>query len=415
MNVYKSAFVLINMKGVFVVLDGGADEPCQILGQITPLQAAKTPNLDLLASNSKIYNCYTVKEGFVPESDNAIVSLLGYDFISENRGALEAKGLGINLKNGDLALRCNFATVDDLEQRNILDRRAGRTLSTEEAAILGKSINEKVKLPFKFEFHNGIQHRGVLVIRGGFSNNISNIEEVKGRLEFSKPLDEQEDSKFAADLINSFIRQSHEVLDRHPINIVRARKGLYSANVILCRGAGNEPARFKKLKGKWMALAYMPLEIGIALAAGMNIYRFDYPKLKGIDVYENLYSGLNKAIKYSIKMLKKFKDRYDYFFIHFKETDLPGHDNKPLDKVRMIEILDKEFFSFLKGFIDGKRLIITADHTTSCRRKGHTADPVPVLVYPFEEKSEQRFTEEQGLKGKKIGSRSMLEKYLLGK
>lgn len=414
------------MKGVFVILDGAADLPCSALGEKTPLEAAKTPNLDEIAKKSKIDHCFTVREGIAPESSAAVVSLLGFDPNFAPRGPIEARGLGVKLRNGDLALRCNFATIEDLTSLNIIDRRAGRTLTSEESKILAKAVNENVKLPFKFEFYPGIQHRGVLVIRGGFSDNISNIDPAygaggvvqfgaDGKLVFSKPFDDEEDSKLSAEIINSFVRQSFEVLDKHPVNIARAKKGLYSANIILCRDAGSKPIKFKKLPGKWMSLGYMPLEIGASEAAGMSVYKFKYPRLKGIDVYGNLYDGLEEAIKYAKKMLWWYKNKCDYFYIHFKETDVPGHDNNPLDKMKMIEVLDKDFFSYLKKFVGDSKLIITADHTTACRKKAHTADPVPVLIYPHDKEGEKRFTEKDGLTGRRLMGRNLLKNNFFSK
>jgi len=411
------------MKGVFVILDGVADLPCSVLGDKTPLEYAKTPNLDEIANKSRIDHCFTVKEGVAPQSSSAIVSLLGYDPNFAPRGQIEAHGIGVKLKNGDLAFRCNFATIEGMENLNIIDRRAGRTLTTKEARILSKAINTNVKLPYKFEFYPSIQHRGVLVIRGGFSDNISNIDPAYGatgatgiteggKLPFSKPFDDEEDSKLSAEIVNSFVRQSFAVLDKHPINVARAKKGLYSANIILCRDAGSKPIKFKKLPGKWMSLGYMPLEIGVSELAGMNVYKFRYPKLTGIDVYGNLYDGLEKAIKYAKKMIWWYKKRCDYFYIHFKETYLPGHDNKPLDRVKMIEVLDKDFFSYLKKNIGDAKLILTADHTTACRKKAHTADPVPVLIYPQEKESGKRFTEKDGLAGRKLIGRNLLKNNL---
>lgn len=417
------------MKGAFVILDGVSDESCRVLNGKTPLEVAKTPNLDYLARKSKIDYCYTVKEGVIPQSSSAVVSLFGFDPNIAPRGPLEAKGAGIKLTRGDLAFRCNFATVEDLNDLELLDRRAGRTLTTKESKILAKEINRKVKLPFKFEFYPTLQHRGVLVFRGGFSDNITNVDPDYGlgvgsfrsfkKVKFSKPLDENDDGKLASDLVNNFVRQSHKILDKHPLNSSRAKKGLFSANFLLCRDAGNQPPNFRKLKGKWMALGYMPLEIGIAEASKMDVFKFEYPKMKGIDVYANLYTGLKKAIKYSVKMLKKHKNKQDYFYIHIKETDIPGHDNKPLDKVKMIELIDQRFFSFLRKYLeknDGK-LVLLADHTTSCRKKAHTADPVPVLYYDFKnlKKSEKRFTEKNALLGKKIIGRKLLEKTLFSK
>ena len=337
---------------------------------------------------------------------------MGYDPQTADRGSLEAYGLGIKLKNGDLAFRCNFGTIEDLDTLNVLDRRAGRTLTTKEAKILAKAINEQVKLPFKFEFHTSTQHRAVLIFRGGFSSNITKIDSKKEKLQWAKPLDDEDDSKLSAELINTFVRKSYHILTTHPINIARAKKGLYAANVLLCRGAGNKVPKFKKLKGKWLSLGFMPLEIGIAKAAGMSIQKTKVPKLKNIDVYSNIYLGLKRNMKAAIKMLKKNQKKYDYFYIHFKATDIPGHDNKPFDKVKIIEMLDERFFSFLKKFIKENKLIITADHATPCKLKAHSADPVPVLIYPHPKNKKthnQRFTEMQAKEGRKIQGRKLLQ------
>ena len=267
-----------------------------------------------------------------------------------------------------------------------------------------------------------------LIIRGRFSDNISDVEEKGGKLIFSKPLDEHENSGLSANLINQFVRRSFEVLDKYPLNIARAKKGLFSANVLLCRGAGSGKVKLKKLRGKWMGLGYMPLEIGIERAVGMEAYKFRYPKLKGIDVYANLYSGLKKAIRNAIKMLKRNRKKYDYFYIHFKECDIPGHDNKPLEKVKMIELMDKRFFGYLRRFIKDEKLIVTADHVTSCRKKAHTAGIVPVLFYQIKELPTygikirrieiiegQRFTESDGMKGEMILGRKLLEEKMFSK
>jgi len=408
------------MKGVFVVLDGVADEPCRLLGHITPLQAARTPNLDSIAKESEINYTFPVKEGIAPEASSAIISLLGYDSSTISRGILEAIGSDVKLTRGDLAFRTNFATLEDLDSGNVLDRRAGRTLTVKEARVLANAVNKGVKLPFPFEFKPTLHHRGVLVFRGGFSDNITNIDPHYGdgvvshkpsmKISFSHPMDEEEDSKVSSGLVNNFVKQSHKILEKHPINRSRFMKGLYSTNFILCRGAGCETPKLKKLKG---------VEKGIARSCNMQVYKFNYPQLKGMDVYANLNSGLRKAIRGAIRMLKKYKNKHDYFFIHFKETDFPGHDNKPFEKVKMIELLDRRFFSFLKGFLNKNeiKLVITSDYTTSCRMKSHTKDSVPVLIYPGskDEEEDKRFTEQQGLQGRKMVGRKILEKTLFVK
>lgn len=403
------------MKGVFIILDGAADEKSGKLDNKTPLEAAKTPNLDEIAKKSEINYCYTVKEGFAPPSDIAILSLLGYNSLVSSRGTLEALGLGLKLTRGDIAFRTNFATIDNLEKRKILDRRAGRSITLKEARILAWAINKKVKLPFKFEFYPSIHHRGVLVIRGGFSDNISSVDAnaKTGKLEFSKPLDDEDDSQMASELVNNFVRQSFDVLNSHYINIKRKKSRMKQANIILCRGASSS-INLKKIRGNWLALGYTPLGIGIAQAAGMNVYKFKYPKLRSYDVYSNLFKGLKKAIKRAKRMLKWKRDKYDYFFIHLKEIDVAGHDGKTDEKVKMIELLDKRFFSFLKKFIGSKKLIITCDHATSSSKKAHTSSPVPVLSYPARSRNqrEKRFTEKYALQGKKLAGNKLADKYL---
>ncbi len=127
----------------------------------------------------------------------------------------------------------------------------------------------------------------------------------------------------------------------------------------------------------------MPLEKGFSQLSGMKVFSFDYPKLKGLDVYENLYDGLKKACNFSIKVLRRNKNKFDYAYVHIKETDLPGHDGKPLDKIAMLEYLDKTLFKFLREFAppNNIKVVVTADHSTPCKLKKHSADPVPVLFY----------------------------------
>lgn len=413
------------MKGVFVILDGVADDFLPVFQGKTPLEHAKTPYLDQLARLSRIDRCNVIKEGVAPESSSAILSLLGYDPQSVSRGSLEALGAGVRVSRGDLALRTNFATIEDITSRRLLDRRAGRTLSTRDAKTLARAINDHVKLPYPFTFHSTVQHRGVVVFKGGFSDNITNVDphyeigSVSGTGEvvpFSRPLDEDSESKVAADLVNMFVRKSFEVLDVHPLNVSRAKKGLFSANFLLCRDPGREIARLPKLKGSWMGLTYMPLEIGISRASKMDVHSFAYPPLHGIDVYENLYAGLAQGVKEATRALSRHASHYDYFFVHFKETDVPGHDNKPHDKVRMIEFIDQRFFSFLVPFVQKRkaRVVVTADHTTSCRLKTHTSAPVPVLFYnPASLQAHTgRFNERYASDGKLFSGRTLLDKTL---
>ena len=400
------------MKGILVVIDGIADLPVKQLEDKTPLEAANKPNLDYFASRGNLGYVYTIAENNVPESDGAILSLLGNNPSLSTRGQLEATGAGIELQRGDLALRINFATIDNLESESIIDRRSGRTLTTKEAVILAKAINANVKLPCKFIFKPTVQHRGVLVLKGGFSDNITNTDpayrvkgkfELRDKIKFSEPLDEEDNTKYTANIVNEFIEQSYKILDQHPINQYRRKKGLMPANIILTRDAGIEKPIVNKLNN-WCNVAYMPLEIGIAKSACMGLFSFNYPALRNYDVYRNLYEGLNAAINFSIKVLKSQHKKYDYAYIHFKETDIPGHDNKPFEKKAMVELLDKRFFSFIKNFCERNkiRLAVTADHATPCRLKSHSSDPVPLLLFDNSAQKQpnpQKFSERDAMKG----------------
>lgn len=377
------------MKGILVILDGIGDLPCRQLDGKTPLEAAETPNLDFLATRGEMGYMYPVRPGFIPESDEAIISIFGNELIDSTRGQLEARGTDIKLTRGDLALRANFATIDSLKEGNISDRRAGRTLTTAEAEELAKALN-KIKIPCKFVFKPTIQHRGVLVLRGGFSDNITGNDSTysKGEAKAAEKigtfeaLDDDENTQYTTNILKEFVNKAFEVLDTHPVNKERKRKGLLPANYLLLRGAGIEPPKLKFYK-RWLSVVYMPLEIGFSKVSGMNIFSFDYPRLKSLDSYENLREGLEKACSFSIKVLKKNHKDADYAYIHIKETDLPGHDNKPIEKKLMIEYVDKTLFKFLREFVPPKKIkvVVTADHSTPSKLKAHSSDPVPVLFY----------------------------------
>ncbi len=416
------------MKGVLIVIDGVGDRPCRQLGEKTPLEAAKKDNLDYLAKAGRLGYIYPVDESFAPESDTAVLSLLGNDTRLANRGAFEALGAGLKLEKGDLALRTNFATIDNLKNGSgkIIDRRAGRTLTTREAEVLAGEIN-KIFLPRKFLFKLTIQHRGVLILKGGFSDNITNTDPaypIKGKFQesynfkFSEPLDDDENSEYTANMVNELIEQSFIKLNEHPINQERRKKGLMPANILLTRDGATEIPKIKKLK-KWAGIHYLPLEIGICKAADMPVFSFPYPEMKKFDVYRNLYDALDKAIKFSVKTLKKQKNNFDYFYIQFKETDVPGHDNKPNEKKEMIELLDRKFFSFLKKFAGENKIkvAVTGDHSTPCSLKSHSADPVPLLLFDSSEKGKIEkdgltFSEAESRKGSlgKIYGKELLKK-----
>lgn len=389
------------MKGILVIIDGAGDLPHKLLGDKTPLEVAETPNLDFFAARGELGYMYPVKPGFIPESDEAIVSIFGNKLLSSTRGQIEAKGAGVSVTRGDLALRVNFATID--KNKNIVDRRAGRTLKTAEAEILAKALN-KIDFPIKFVFQPTLQHRAALVFRGGFSDSftgndatyIQGKSKAMEKVERCKPTDDDENTQYSVNIVNEFLEKAYRVLDKHPINEERKKRGLLPANYLLVRGAGIEIPKLKQYK-KWISPSYMPLEIGFSKCSGMEVVSFDYPKLKGLDAYENLYDGMRRACKFNVKVLKKYWKKFDYAYIHIKETDLPGHDNKPVEKKEMIEYIDKTLFKFLRKFAPPRKIqmAVTADHSTPCKLKAHSADPVPILFYNDSIPKAKKFCEKE--------------------
>jgi len=250
------------------------------------------------------------------------------------------------------------------------------------------------------------------VFKGGFSDNISGNDSayIKGKLDKKdkiepvKPFDDDENSVYTSALVNDFLEKIYEVLKNHPVNLQRIKRGLMPANFILIRGSGIEPPKLQKYNN-WISLGYMPLEIGFSRSCGMRVYSFNYPKLKSLDSYENLHAGLRKACKYAIKMVKKNSKAYDYAYIHIKETDTPGHDNKPFEKKEMIEYIDKTLFRFLRSFLPsrGIKLVVTGDHSTPCSLKNHSAGPVPLLFYDQSFLKEKHFNEKEARRGELKG------------
>jgi len=397
------------MVKVFVILDGVADRPMIKLNHKTPLEYAKTKNLDWFAKNGSNGYCYTVSKKIAPESDEAIWAITGHDPTKHysGRGPLECYGKGIRINKGDLCMRVNFSSAHGDQ---IIDRRVGRSLTTKEAYQLSKEINRKVKLNVPFLFVPTVGHRAILIFRGNFSKNISNVDPAytkKGDLSHAvshnsfkikkcKALDRTKKAKFTAEAVNDFVIKAREVLSHSEVNKKRHRKGLLRANVILPRDPGISLPEVKAKLHNWSAVVAMPLEIGIAKLNGMHVHSFEIPESKSVDSYIQMYKSLNLTIKEAIKMIKK--KRYSNYWIHFKETDLPGHDGRYKDKVKMIEIIDKKFFKFLRGVKDLK-LVVTADHATPCYLKAHSTDPVPVLYYGGEVDKVIKFGESYSKKG----------------
>jgi 2,3-bisphosphoglycerate-independent phosphoglycerate mutase len=376
---------------LYVCLDGLADDPVPAFDGRTPLEAAAVPVLDSLAARGSQGLVHTVGKGIAPESDIAVFAILGYDPREEHpgRGVLEAIGSGMSFTDGDLAHRVNFATA---EGNRILDRRVGRDLSTGEATTLAAEVNEKLKLPAaSIELKATVEHRGALVIRsseGPLSANISNtdpayakegtlgvaLETFENRVALSEPLDDGHSAGRAAELTNEFVRASAKLLDASEINVRRRAEGRLPANLLLTRDAGDHIPKLQPIKERfgpaWGCFVEMPVERGIALLLGMGEVTAPSPP--------------DPAQRYAAwaALAAEALSGYDALYVHIKGPDVPAHDGRAEDKRSIIEDIDRAFFGELLPLIRANRtlLAITADHATSCARKAHTDDPVPLLV-----------------------------------
>ena len=402
-----------DLKIVYVLLDGVGDLPHPNLAGKTPLAAANTPNLDRLTKNGVMGEVITVGKGIAPESDIAVFNMLGYKFKHDDyvgRGVVEAIGIGIDFKDGDLALRGNFATLNG--DGVIIDRRAGRNIEKQDAEAVSNEIEEKIK----FSDENAmaiitptIGHRLVIRIRsnGALSSNITNTDPSYGRvngmgiaravtdflrIEKCLPLDEEPHTKLASKLVNELTEQSLDIMKKSKVNERRKENDKKLLNGILLRDAGNTYPKVTPINDlhsmKFSCIVDMPVEIGISEILKMKTY-----DAGGLTDYEE------KA-----KVAAKAMDEQNAVYVHLKGPDEFGHDGDARGKMENIEEIDKRFFGTLLDNIDSSKVavVISADHSTPCVNKGHSADPVPLLISGNMVTSDdtQRFTETEAKKGR---------------
>lgn len=382
---------------LYVCLDGLGDDPIPAFGGQTPLEAADTPFLDALARQGRTGTVVTVGPGIAPESDIAVFAILGYDPRDEHpgRGVVEAVGSGMDFRDGELAYRVNFATAD---WPRIVDRRVGRDLSSEEAHALASEVNRKLNLPAAtFELRATVEHRGALVIRaddGALSAEVTNTDPAyrkKGSLGVAletfeaevvrcEPLEDTDGARRAADLTNAFVEGAAKILDASEVNQERRREGKLPGNLILTRDAGDHLPRLQKIRERfgpaWGCFVEMPVERGIAIMLGM--VPVDAPRLK-VDA-----PALTAEAQYArwAHLAAEALEGFDALYVHIKGPDVPAHDGRAEDKRDVISAIDRAFFGEVLPLLDTARTIVavTADHSTSCVRKAHTAEPVPLLV-----------------------------------
>lgn len=368
------------MRLVIVVLDGLADIPYKELEGKTPLGAAYTPNLDFLAKKGKTGIMQPI-QNIAPESDEAALTLLGYNPFEKHqgRGPLEALGANVDFSKEDVVLRCNYALHEGKLITNI-------EYSPSEGKIekFEKELN-KIGLGVEFKFKNTLGHRAVLILKGkDLSPKISNthpgyeivenyVTSAKPRhnplkLKKAEPLNKSKKAKKTAEIVNKFVEKSKEVLGKN--------------RIIITRGAGNKVPKLKKLKRKWGLFADTPVEMAIGKITGMEI--LDKP-----ESVEEIAKKVGEALK-----------KHDSLYLELKDPDHWAHKGDPLKKKEAIEEIDKEFVSKVMK-LKNTVICFTADHATPCKFKAHSKHKVPLLLWSEEMENDgvKEFSEKACKKG----------------
>jgi len=359
-------------KLLLIVVDGLGDRPIKDLGNKTPLQLAAKSNLDWLAANGACGIIDPIAPGVCPGSDTSHLALLGYDpyKVYTGRGPFEAAGAGIAVKGGDVAFRCNFATVD--RDMRVLDRRAGRIKvgTVELAQSLDGMMIEDVQVLFKA----GTEHRAALVLRG--PDLLPDVTDTDPHVEGEKVWEakaEKAGAEKTAKILNEFSRIAHERLRTHPLNKEREEKGVVPANAVLIRGGGVFPhlSSIEERYGmKSVVVAGVALIKGLCRAVGMEV-----AEVKGAT------GGLDTDMMAKAKAAMDAFVRADFVLVNVKAADVCGHDGKPMEKVKVVERVDSMLGYVREHLFESLVVAVTADHSTPCAVRNHTGDPVPLVLF----------------------------------
>ena len=363
------------MKYIFIVGDGMADYPVPELGNKTPLQAAKKPNMDSIAAQGRSGLIKTVPDESTPGSETAICSLLGYDprIYCTGRGPLEAPSRGIKLGPNDAAYRCNLITEKD---EVIVDYSAGH-ITTEESSKLIAAINKAFGKLGKIEFYSGLDYRHFLILRNTPKPELIDCKPphdvIGANVSDVWPEAKAPEAEKTARLLRELISRSSGILQKHPVNIARVKAGKNPGNLIWPWGGGKKPsmpALKEKYGLKCAVISAVDLVKGIGTYAGMEI--INVPGATGLA--NTNYEGKADAA------LNALKD-HDFVFVHVEAPDEAGHCKDYGLKVKTIEDLDKRLLGrILDGLNEPYAIAISPDHPTPIKVGTHTRDPVPFAI-----------------------------------
>jgi 2,3-bisphosphoglycerate-independent phosphoglycerate mutase len=353
------------MKYAIVIPDGAADEPQESLGGKTPLQAARTPEMDRVAREGVLGRSRNVPDKFVPASDVATLSLFGYDplLYYTGRAPLEAAAMGHRLGPDDWAVRCNLMTILD---GKLTDFTAGH-ISSEEGKVLMEAVQERVGRP-NVEFYPGVSYRNLMIYRGR-----------PGEVPFddttlTTPPHDQPDQPAldfvpkgtGAQLLKDLMRDGCAVVQAHPITRSRVAQGKRPANAIWLWGQGKAPAlpKFAEMHGlKGAIISAVDLVRGVGVLAGWD--RIDVPGATGY--LDTDYAAKGRA---GVEALKD----HDIVCVHVEAPDEASHEGRADAKVEALERIDRDIVGPLRRALEGYgswRILISPDHATLLRTRAH--------------------------------------------
>lgn len=362
-------------KAVLLIADGLGDRPIKELGDKTPLEVAEKPNMDRLAAQGECGLMDPIAPGVRAGSDTSHLAILGYDpyVYYTGRGPYEAAGIGMDVRKGDIAFRCNFSTVDD--NMIIIDRRAGRIDSGTDQ--LAQAVNDMDLGGVQAIFKESVAHRGALILRApGLGAAVTDAdphhEGVRVPESAATDPNDQASARTAA-AVNEFVGRSYEILKDHPVNRERVAQGLNPANIILPRGAGigpNMDSFLDRYGLKAACVAETGLINGVARYVGMKIVQV--PGATG---------GLDSDLMNMARAITHELREHDFVLCNVKGADVGGHDDKPQAKIDMIARLDEMVAYLMQNLPQNTFLVLTADHSTPCAVMDHSGDPVPIVFH----------------------------------
>lgn len=363
------------MKYVLILCDGMADEPIAELGNKTPLEYAKTPNMDKLALKSAIGMAKTIPDGMKPGSDTANLAVLGYnpEKYYTGRSPLEALSIGVPMEDSDIAIRCNIVTLsedeDSYEERTIIDHSSGE-ISTEDAGALLDAVKKELQNDI-YQFWLGTSYRHCTIWKNGQVTEMTPPHDILGKC-IGDYLPEDR-------MLREMMKKSYDILNHHPINEERAKKGLNKANSLWFWGAGTKPV-LDSFEGKFgkkgVMISAVDLLKGIAVGADMTNIVVD-----GADgTLETNYEGKADA---AIKAL--LEDGFDFAYVHIEAPDEMGHQGSVERKIKAIENIDARILSRVIEKLDDSgeeyRLLVLPDHPTPICTRTHSSEPIPYMLY----------------------------------